>query len=628
MKEKVAKFFSTVKSMWDKPLEGRYLNIKELLSFGVYALGNSWIYNTIMLVVTITQIPQYYQIGSIHGYIIWIAGSLINMLLLPVIGQSMEKKVTRFGKYKPYILFTLPLLALFTMLSMWVPQYEVETERIIFAYCTCVPVIAVSTFANNMYQTMPSVITPNNQERTDIMTPIGLVVGFAPTIMNVIVGPIQSAFIARGEEYMAFRVIGAIAVVIGVLCVLFIVKVKERVYQLNDQNRELLEAQAEGKTAEDTAEEKFIAEEAAAEAVIAEADAAQEELTGGKVKVFISRIKANAAKRKAAKAAEKASPDYLSFVDSMKMLAKNKPLWILFAAMVIGSLREFWVQFYPMAIRLRFAETTTAALNISGIPNTIIGFGATVAMLLLPFLTRKLSKNWVLIIFSAVTLIPVALLGFIGFENIPQGTTSAVVLTLLFFIARINPTTLIIPVLLGDVADYQQYKTGRRLEGHLQNFIMVIPVLMSFIFMLLGWIWQTEIGFEPFKYQNLEVVPPELQSIAMEWFDAAYLLNAASLVGMIIILCFYPLSRKKLAEVAEALRKASVNADEMGAGEMKLAVETSDAGEGVTESVSESESLEIIEYTAQDDAPTGASAEGGQDAGGFLDGSGGDDSGK
>ncbi len=628
MKEKVAKLFSTVKSMWDKPLEGRYLNIKELLSFGVYALGNSWIYNTIMLVVTITQIPQYYQIGSIHGYLIWIAGSLINMLLLPVIGQSMEKKVTRFGKYKPYILFTLPLLALFTMLSMWVPQYGVETERIIFAYCTCVPVIAVSTFANNMYQTMPSVITPNNQERTDIMTPIGLVVGFAPTIMNVIVGPIQSAFIARGEEYMAFRVIGAIAVVIGVLCVLFIVKVKERVYQLNDQNRELLEAQAEGRSPEDEAEKRFLAEEDAAEAVIAEADAAQEELTGSKVKVFIARIKANAAKRKAAKAAEKASPDYLSFADSMKMLAKNKPLWILFAAMVIGSLREFWVQFYPMAIRLRFAETTTAALNISGIPNTIIGFGATVAMLLLPFLTRKLSKNWVLIIFSAVTLIPVALLGFIGFENIPQGTTSAVVLTLLFFIARINPTTLIIPVLLGDVADYQQYKTGRRLEGHLQNFIMVIPVLMSFIFMLLGWIWQTEIGFEPFKYQNLDVVPPELQSVAMEWFDAAYLLNAASLVGMIIILCFYPLSRKKLAEVAEALRKASVNADEMGAGEMKLAVETSGAGEGVTESVSESESLEIIEYTAQDDAPTDTSAEGGQDAGGFLDGSGGDDSGK
>ena len=107
------------------------------------------------------------------------------------------------------------------------------------------------------------------------------------------------------------------------------------------------------------------------------------------------------------------------------------------------------------------------------------------------------------------------------------------------------------------------------------------------------------------------------------------LFSAAGIVASgIIILCFYPLSRKKLAEVAEALRKASVNADEMGAGEMKLAVETSGAGEGVTESVSGNESLEIIDYTAQDDAPTGASADGGQDAGGFLDGSGGDDSGK
>ena len=98
MKEKVAKLFSTVKAMWDKPLEGRYLNIKEILSFGLYSLGNSWIYNTIMLVVTITEIPYFYDIDAIHGYLIYIAGSLINMLLLPIVGQSMEKKRTKGGK--------------------------------------------------------------------------------------------------------------------------------------------------------------------------------------------------------------------------------------------------------------------------------------------------------------------------------------------------------------------------------------------------------------------------------------------------------------------------------------------------------------------------------------------------
>ncbi len=574
MKEKVIKLFSTVKAMWDKPLEGRFLNLKEILSFGMYSLGNSWIYNTIMLVITITYIPYFYGIDAIHGYTIYIGGSLINMFLVPLIGQAMEKKRTKWGRYKPYILFSLPLLALFTMMSMWAPQYSSEIDRVIYAYCSCVPVIAISTFANNMYQTMPNVITPNTQERADIMTPIGLIVGFAPTIMNIIVGPIRSAFM--GQEYIAMRIIGAIAVVIGSLCVMFILKVKERVYELEDNNRELIEAQEAAARAE-SGEGGVAGEIAESEISPAEVKAAEAETARGD--------------------AEK-----LSFAESMKLLFKNKPLWILFAALVIGSLREFWMQFQPLAIQLRFATTTTEALNISGIPNTVIGFGVTVSMLLLPFCTRKLNKNWIIIVFSCLSLLSTAILGFVGFENIPQGTTSAVVLTLLFFLARVNPTYLLIPVMLGDLADYQQYKTGRRLEGHIQNFIMVIPVLMSFVFMLCGWVWQQEIGFEPSNYTDIEVVPQYLQDIATEWFTAAFLLSAASILGMIIILMFYPLSKKKVEEVTAALRGASVNADEMGEGALNF----------MAEMRGESDAVEVVD--SEDGSDGAPDADSGADA--------------
>lgn len=578
MKEKVTKLFSTVKAMWDKPLEGRFLNLKEILSFGMYSLGNSWIYNTIMLVITITYIPYFYGIDAIHGYIIYIGGSLINMFLVPLIGQAMEKKRTKWGRYKPYILFSLPLLALFTMMSMWAPQYSSKIDRVIYAYCSCVPVIAISTFANNMYQTMPNVITPNTQERADIMTPIGLIVGFAPTIMNIIVGPIRSAFM--GQEYIAMRIIGAIAVVIGSLCVMFILKVKERVYELEDNNRELIEAQ-----------------EAAARAESGEGGVAGE----------IAESETSPAEVKAAEAeTARADAEKLSFAESMKLLFKNKPLWILFAALVIGSLREFWMQFQPLAIQLRFAATTTEALNISGIPNTVIGFGVTVSMLLLPFCTRKLNKNWIIIVFSCLSLLSTAILGFVGFENIPQGTTSAVVLTLLFFLARVNPTYLLIPVMLGDLADYQQYKTGRRLEGHIQNFIMVIPVLMSFVFMLCGWVWQQEIGFEPSNYTDIEVVPQYLQDIATEWFTAAFLLSAASILGMIVILMFYPLSKKKVEEVTAALRGASVNADEMGEGALNFMAEM--RGESDAVEVVDSEDGSDGAPDADSGADTSASA--------------------
>lgn len=612
MKEKVAKLFSTVKAMWDKPLEGRYLNIKEILSFGLYSLGNSWIYNTIMLVVTITEIPYFYDIDAIHGYLIYIAGSLINMLLLPIVGQSMEKKRTKWGKYKPYILFSLPILALFTMMSMWVPQYNTEVDRIIYAYCSCVPVIAISTFANNMYQTMPNVITPNTQERADIMTPIGLIVGFAPTIMNVIIGPIRSAF--PTNEEVALRIVGAIAVVLGTVFVIFIVKVKERVYELNDQNRELLEAQAEGVSAEDIEVERIVAAAEGAEAVAEEAEADLVIETGQATGLAAvrERFKAKAAERRARKAAEKASPDYLSFADSMKLLFKNKALWILFAALVIGSLREFWMQFQNLIIQTRFDEIPSVAVAVGGVPKTVIGFGVTVSMLLLPLCTRKLSKNWIIILFSSLSLLSIAILGFVGFGNIPQGTTSAVVITILLFIARVNPTYLLIPVMLGDLADYQQYKTGRRLEGHIQNFIMVIPVMLSFVFMLCGWVWQQDIGFEPSAYKGNIDIPytADLLNTASEWFTAAFLLTAASILGMIIILIFYPLSKKKVEEVTVALSGASVNADEMGKGDLNFVAEMRGTASSVDGTPSDGEN------TDEDTADDGASSDDGEDGGG------------
>lgn len=617
MKEKVAKFFTTVKSMWDKPLDGRYLNIKEICSFGLYSLGNSWIYNTIQLVITITYIPYFYTIDAIHGYIIYILGSLLNMFFVPLIGQAMEKKRTKWGRYKPYILFSLPILALFTMMAMWSPQYSSETDRVIYAYFSCVPVIAIATFANNMYQTMPNVITPNTQERADIMTPIGLIVGFAPTIMNVIIGPIRSAFM--NEEWIAMRIIGAIAVVLGSVCVLFIVKVKERVYELESNNRDLLDAQNADKreAADGKAECATQAEDAQSETQAGmQAEMQAEEPVAENAPVKLSAKERRAARRAARRArreAKRSAPGYLPFTKSMELLFRNKPLWILFAALVVGSLREFWMQFMSLVIQLRFAETASEALNISGIPNTIIGFGVTVSMILLPFATRKLGKNWIIIVFSCLSLAATSVLGFIGLENIPQGSTSAVVITLLFFLARINPTYLLIPVLLGDLADYQQYKTGRRLEGHLQNIIMVIPVLMSFVFMLLAWIWQRSIGFEPSNYSNVDVVSQDLQNIAMTWFNASFLISAASILGMIIILMFYPLGKKKMEAITASLRGASVNMDEMGEGDLNFAEEMAEVSGGAAEDSDEApdgEGSAGQEADGSSDAECGADKDG------------------
>lgn len=611
MKEKLKKLVGIVKAMWNKPLPGRFLTLKEAGAFGIYALGNSWIYNSLLLVVAVTQIPYFYEIPAVHGYVIYILGTLITAIFTPIIGNAMEKKRTKWGRYKPYILFSLPALALFTMLAMWIPQYDDLNSTIAYAYIACVPSIAIAVFANNMYQTMPNVITPNHQERADIMTPVGLLVGFAPTIMNIIAGPIRSAYIDRGQEYMAMRIIGIISIVLGIICIMFIIKVKERVYELEVAPDIAFADKDDGEKPqpETDAEMASESEETAASVPAAVQVTASVEAGENTEEQPVAAPPQPAAAQSAATVLPAPVKKGNALKDFFALLG-NKPLLILFLALIFGSLREFYAQFRLLIIQLRFSSDVTTALDIMGLPNTIIGFASTVAMLLLPIVTRKMNRNHIIIMFTSLGMVVCAILGFVGIENIPIGTTSAVVLTILFFIACINPTYLLVPVMLGEIADYQQAKNGKRYEGYLQNYIFTIPGVFTQIAMLLAWIWQSAIGFEPAQIsmdiQELHFVAESTRAIANEWFNAAFLLSAASAALMIITLLFYPLTKKKSAEITAKLQSEAANMDEMGEGNKEefdatVAAETERLSDGETSVDEESDGGTVAEDGAEDD---------------------------
>lgn len=484
---KIKNTLAKIKGMWNTPMKGRYLNIKETLRFCTYSLGVSFMINMVNYVAGVAYIPYFYGIETIHAYIIVALGSFTNMLLQPVIGNMIEKVRTKWGKYKPYIIFSMPLFALFAILVTWIPQFDDKSVRITYAYLTCVPVLLLSTFFNNMYQTMPSIITPNTQERADIMTPVGLVFGFAPSILQIIAGPVRAYYKNLGMEYYGLRILGIVSVAIGIVCVLFIIKVKERVF-----------------TIENKKEDKVTTREA------------------------------------------------------FSMLFKNKPLVILCIALILGSLREFTVQFRWLVIQFRFASDVTTAIAISGIPMTVIGLASTVAMLLLPIVTRKMDKNRIMILFTSFGVVANAILGFVGYDSIPVGAVSVVVVTLLYFISMITPVYLLVPIMLGEIADYQQYSTGKRLEGHLQNLLFTIPILFSQVFMMGAWFWQKAIGFEAMDYESLDILTEAQQAVACRWFNAVSIISAVSGMLMIIVLFFYPLSKKKHNDIVEKLTAQSI----------------------------------------------------------------------
>ena len=484
--EKIKQLPPLIKRFWKEPLsKDRYLNLKEVLSLGGSAMGVSTIVCIVSSLLTASQISEVYGIDVIHGPYICLAASLLGLIIQPFFSKLLQSTHTRFGRYKPYIFLMAPIFAGLAIAATWQPQNLDDNARVIYAYCICIPTLVMWNLFNNTFQMMPGVVTPNQQERTDAWAPIGLLVGFAPTIMNVIIGPIRSHFLSLGQEYMAYRYMGLICSVVGILLVMLLVKVKERVIATNSNN------------------------------------------------------------------------ESVGVLEGLKMVLKNKPLLIFTLALILGCMRSTIEIDAQIMGKLRYASDIETGLTVFSSLTLITGFAVTPNMILLPLLTRKFNNRTIVMFWAFVNFLGYIILAIVGVQNIPQGTVSAVVLTLLRYIALFNGITSLQPLMLSEISDYQQLKTGKRLEGFIQMFAYTLVLVFTNVgYVIIAYVKQG-MGYQPNNYFNVKTVSDELMKIATDYFDLALWISAISAALMAIAMIFYPLGKKEHAKIVEQLKERS-----------------------------------------------------------------------
>ena len=489
-KETAASLWEKLKNFWTTPPKGRHLNLKEILCFGGSAFGVSTMVTVVSGMITATQISELFGIDVLHGPLICLVASILGLLIQPIFGKLLQNTQTRWGRYKPFILLMAPLFAALAIASTWSPDLIREQEfdalpKIIYAYCICTPTLIIWNLFQNTFYMMPGVITPNQQERTDIWSPIGLIIGFSPTIMNVLGNALRGYFNNQGVEYMAYRYIGVIYSLVGFAFVLLLFKVKERIIVTNE-NKE-------------------------------------------KVGLF----------------------------DGLRQIMKNKPLLIFTLALILGSVRTTIEVDSAILGKLRYATDIPTGQAIFGSLTLITGFAVTPNMILLPFMTRKFNNKTILIFWMTCNALGYAILGIIGVENIAQGALSAVLLTVFRFIALFNAIASLQPLMLSEISDYQQLKTGKRLEGFIQMFAYALVLVFTNIGYVVIALVKKNMGYQPSNYFNVTTVSDELMKIATDYFDLALWISAISAALMAIAMIFYPLSKKEHAKIVEQLKALS-----------------------------------------------------------------------
>lgn len=515
-----------LKNFWNNPPQGRHLNLKEILCFGGSAFGVSTLVTVVSGLITATQISELFQIDVIHGPYICLIASILGLIIQPIFGKLLQNTQTKWGKYKPFILLMAPIFAAFAIAATWSPDLirtmEFDaTPKVIYAYCICTPTLIIWNLFQNTFYMMPGVITPNQQERTDIWSPIGLVIGFSPTIMNVLGNALRGFFNERGAEYLAYRYIGFIYSIVGVLFVLLLFKVKERIIVTNE-NKE-------------------------------------------KVGLF----------------------------QGIGMIMKNKPLLILTLALILGCMRTTIEVDSAILGKLRYATDIPTGQKIFGSLTLITGFAVTPNMILLPLMTRKFNNKTIMIFWMACNAIGYAILGIIGVENIAQGALSAALLTIFRYIALFNAIASLQPLMLSEISDYQQLKTGKRLEGFIQMFAYTLVLVFTNIgYVVIAYV-KRNMGYQPANYFDVQTVDDNLMKIATDYFDLALWISAISAALMAIAMIFYPLTKKQHAAIVEALKKKSLEDAGEASDENAEVVLSADNGDEIL--VEENENHEFVE---------------------------------
>lgn len=415
LKDKVHNFINVLPK-WKTPSEGMSLTLKEWL---MYIVGCMGCYATIVIMnfVSLQQglyIAAACNINVDHVALIGVISSVFTIFTTPLISWLLDNTNTKIGKFRPYLLFLpLPMTACFFAIGQVIKIDNYTTMLIVFAILSNVLNFFIRIY-NAAYTSIPQVVSPNPDERTQLMS-IGLMLSSCgPTLVNILFPVLANAFYSTdGNGSDGVNQIGAYEWVLPLLALAFMLigiclaaGVKERT------------------------------------------------------------VVAKNFKQKQ------------SFLQGCKKTFSNKFFWILNVSNFLGILKMvmstllLWYVIYDVAPALTEQGWGKLASSAQSVIQTVIGGACVPGMLLTPWVIKKIGKKKLLLIVNfgmAAVALPMLFI-----------SNAWVHILCIFAMNIFNGFQIVaLPACQAEMNDFQQYKTGDRIEGFLNQFSAMFYTAIS-----------------------------------------------------------------------------------------------------------------------------------------------------
>ena len=216
------------------------LSFKEKIGYSLGDLSANLVFQTL-----ITYLAYFYT--DIYGLdsgdataIIFIVGTVAAFGFNPIVGALADRTNTKWGKFRPWILWTSIPLGVTAVLAFTTPDFSYN-GKVIYAVVTYTLLLLLYAGSNLPYSALSGVITGDMKERNSISAYRFVAVMFAQFFVQVFMLPIIN-YVGGGDKALGIEITMTWLAVIGtILLLITFITTKERIVPKPEQKSSLQE---------------------------------------------------------------------------------------------------------------------------------------------------------------------------------------------------------------------------------------------------------------------------------------------------------------------------------------------------------------------------------------------------
>jgi GPH family glycoside/pentoside/hexuronide:cation symporter len=221
----------------DPTLQAARLSLREKIG---YSLGDaaSNIYFQTFIIFLLNFYTDVFGLPATAVGTMFLLSRIFDAINDPIMGAIADRVNTRWGKFRPLIIFFAIPFVVMGVLTFTTPDYDVS-GKLIYAYVTYNLLMIMYTIVNVPYSALMAVITPNSMERTEVSS-FRFVAAFAGGLIVQGATVYLVKYFGNGNDAVGWQwamgCLGGLALVF--LCITFF-STKERVHPPAGQRTEL-----------------------------------------------------------------------------------------------------------------------------------------------------------------------------------------------------------------------------------------------------------------------------------------------------------------------------------------------------------------------------------------------------